>query len=410
MASLMLGIDFSKTDMQVSLWNEEQTCANVYQFPEYLGGEIIPTMVTADEGGNFLFAKEALDYCIKMQKHGITSLYGNLSEEIVNLGNIKLSVNEVFAHYMREILATIRKRYGSASIAKIGITGERFTAEKKEHIAKIMESIGYTRDKLFFATHADAVLWYEQCEGMKGSSMTLDFDSKGMIAYMINAGNEELDMPYYVESIDYSGFMKGGLTGLLEEEERKKAFTDITEIATARKASARLYVTGPIVETPEILQILIDFFSNGRRIFTGRSLYCLGACYLAVKEKLPKRAIADNQIFHNISLEAYEDAVIHQVPLLKAGQDLSRAEAKIQVIMDDTTEMKFKVEDVRTAKVVTCTLHPECGYCRENKTLRMEIEVKFMDYNTLVLKVRDVGFGDIFPATYRVWEQIVNLG
>ncbi len=410
MASLMLGIDFSKTDMQVSLWNEEQTCANVYQFPEYLGGEIIPTMVTADEDGNFLIAKEALDYCIKMQKHGITSLYGNLSEEIVNLGNIKLGVNEVFAHYMREILATIRKRYGSASIAKIGITGERLTAEKKEHIAKIMESIGYTKDKLFFATHADAVLWYEQCESMKGSSMTLDFDSKGMIAYMINAGNEELDMPYYVESIDYSGFMKGGLTGMLDEEERKKAFTDITEIATARKASARLYVTGPIVETPEILQILIDFFSNGRRIFTGRSLYCLGACYLAVKEKFPKRAIADNQIFHNISLEAYEDAVIHQVPLLKAGQDLGRAEAKMQVIMDDTTEMKFKVEDVRTAKVVTCTLHPEGGYCRENKTLRMEIEAKFMDYNTLVLKVRDVGFGDIFPATYRVWEQIVNLG
>lgn len=410
MASLMLGIDFSKTDMQVSLWNEEQTCANVYPFPEYMGGEIIPTMVAADENGKLLIAKEALDYCIKTQTHGITSLYGNLSNETVNLGSVKLTVNEVFAHYMQELLAAIRKRYGSASIAKIGITGERLTAEKKEHIAEIMESIGYTRDKLFFATHADTVLWYELCEGMKGSSMTLDFDSKGMVAYMVNAGNEELDLPYYVESIDYSGFMKGGLAGILDDEERKKAFTDITEIATARKASARLYVTGTIVETPEIQQVLIDFFSNGRRIFTGRSLYCLGACYLAVKEKLPKKAIADNQIFHTISLEAYEDAMIHPVLLLKAGQDVSRAEAKIQVILDDTTEMKFKAEDVRTAETVTCTLRPEGLCCRENKTVRMEIEAKFLDYNTLVLKVRDVGFGDIFPATYRVWEQIVNLG
>lgn len=409
MASLMLGIDFSKTDMQVAIWNEEQTCADVYQFPDFMGGEIIPTMVIADEDGRLLVAKEALDYSIQRQKQGITSLYGNLSNETVNPGCVELTVNEIFAHYMQETLSTIRKRYGSASVARIGITGERLTAEKKEHIAEVMESIGYAKDKLFFATHADAVLWYELCEGTRGSSMTLDFDSKGMLAYLINTGSEELDIPYYVETIDYTSLMPGGLVGILEEEERQNSFTNITELAIARKAIAKLYVTGTIVETPGIPQILGKYFNNGRRIFTGRSLYCLGACYLAVKEKLPKKAIADNQIFHNVFLEAYEDAMIHPVPLLKAGQDLSRAEAGIQVILDDTEEMKFRVEDVRTAEAIICTLHPDRLSFRENKTLRLEIEVKFLDYHTLVLKVRDIGFGEIFPATFRVWEQIVNL-
>ena len=65
MASLMLGIDFSKTDMQIGIWNEERTCADVYQFPEYMGGDIIPTMVIANEEGNLLVAKEALDYSMK---------------------------------------------------------------------------------------------------------------------------------------------------------------------------------------------------------------------------------------------------------------------------------------------------------------------------------------------------------
>lgn len=410
MASLMLGIDFSKTDMQIGLWNEERTCADVYQFPEYMGGEVIPTMVIATEEGKLLVAKEALDYGIRMQKHGVTSLYGNLSNEKLDLGGMEMSVNQVFAHYLQETLATIRKRYGSASIARIGITGERMTEERKEHLAEIMESIGYSRDKLFFASHADAVLWYELCEGTKGGSMTLDFDSKGMVAYLINSGNDELEIPYYVETIDYSGLMPGGLSGILDEEERKNSFTSITELAIARKAIARLYVTGSIVDTPGISQILGRFFNTGRRIFTGRSLYCLGACYLAVKEKLPKRAIGDNQIFHNVSLEAYEDAIIHPVQLLKAGTPMNRAGAEIQVILDDTKEMKFQIEDVRTAEAIYCTLHPEEFYYRENKTLRLEIEARFLDYETLVLKVRDVGFGDICPATYRVWEQIVNLG
>ena len=409
MASLMLGIDFSKTDMQIGLWNEERTCADVYQFPDYMGGEVIPTMVIANEVGQLLVAKEALDYSMKMQKHGVTSLYGNVSNETLELGSVKMTVNQVFAHYLQETLSTIRKRYGSASIARIGITGERMTEEKKEHLTEIMESIGYSKDKLFFASHADAVLWYEICEGTKNGSMTLDFDSKGMMAYLINSGNEELEVPYYVETIDYSSLMPGGLSGILDEEERKNSFTSITELAIARKAIARLYVTGTIVDTPGIPQILGRFFNTGRRIFTGRSLYCLGACYLAVKEKLPKKAIGDNQIFHNVSLEAYEDATVHQVPLLKAGTPLSRAGAAIQVILDDTKEMKFQIKDVRTTETMNCTLHPEDFFCRENKTLRLEIQAKFLDYETLVLKIRDVGFGDICPATYRVWEQIVNL-
>lgn len=410
MASLMLGIDFSKTDMQIGLWNEECTCADVYRFPEYLGGEVIPTMVIANEEGNLLVAKEALDYSMKTQQQGITSLYGRISNKSLNLGGVEMSVNEVFAHYLRELLAVIRKRYGGASIARIGITGERLTEEKEEHLAEVMESIGYSRDKLFFASHADAVLWYEICEGTKGGSMTLDFDSKGMIAYLINAGNDEIDIPYYMETVDYSSLMPGGLENILDKEERENSFTNITELAIARKALSRLYVTGAIIETPGIPQLLNRYFDTGRRIFTGRSLYCLGACYMAVKEKLPKKAIGDNRIFHNVSLEAYQDAVVKPVRLLNAGTLLKRACSVIQVILDDTKEMKFRIEDVRTKESIQCTLRPEEFHYRENKTLRLEIESRFLDYETLVLKVRDVGFGDICPATYQVWEQIVNLG
>ena len=65
MASLMLGIDFSKTDMQIGIWNEERTCADVYRFPDYMGGEIIPTMVIANEEGKLLVAKEALDFAFR---------------------------------------------------------------------------------------------------------------------------------------------------------------------------------------------------------------------------------------------------------------------------------------------------------------------------------------------------------
>ena len=36
--------------------------------------------------------------------------------------------------------------------------------------------------------------------------------------------------------------------------------------------------------------------------------------------------------------------------------------------------------------------------------------LQFLDYSTLVIKLRDIGFGSIHPPTFRVWEQIVQLG
>lgn len=409
MASLMLGIDFSKTDMQVSLWNEEQTCADVYRFPEAIGGEIVPMMVIQGDDGRMLVAREALDYSIDAKKHGVTMLYGNVSNEMLNFGGEQKTVNEVFAFYLQELLASIRKRYGSASIARIGITGERLNQEKIEHLKEVMESIGYSEDKLFFSSHADAVMWYEMCVGLKGSSMALDFDSHGMLAYLINSGNEDVGIPYYVETIDYSSLMSGGLEKIIDEEERKVSFTNVTELAIARKAIARLYVTGTIVDTPGVPQILGRYFNTGRRIFTGRSLYSLGACYHAVKEKPPKKAIGDGRIYHNVYLEAYQDAVHGPVRLLKAGTNLTEAMAGMQVIFDDTRDLKFQIEDMRTKESVFCTLHPEEFHFRENRTMRMEIKAGFLDTETLVLRLKDVGFGDIYPATYRVWEQIVNL-
>ncbi len=409
MAALMLGIDFSKTDMQISLWNEEKTCAEIYQFSDS-DGEILPTMVIVKEDGTVLVAKEALDYSIIMKKNGFTSLYGNKSKEQITMEGYTKTGNEWFALYLEEILSLIRQRYGGASIAKIGITGERMTERKKEQLIAVMQSIGYSREKLFFSTHADAVLWYEIYSGAtKGASMTLDFDGKGMLAYFIQLGNEALKRPYYVETINYSTSMKGSLETILDEKERHKQFADLLERVISKKSISRLYVTGNFMDHPEIIRILSSYTSGGRRIFTGRALYCLGVCYHAVKEKFPKYVISDGQIFHNVFLYAYQNDELGHVRLLKAGTNLLLARTTVQVILDNTKELLFRIENLRNGEKINCIFRPEEFYVKEDKTLRLEIELRFLEYETLILKVRDVGFGEIRSATYRVWEQIISL-
>ncbi len=410
MAALMLGIDFSKTDMQISLWNEERTRAELYNFNGTPVGETIPMMVIADETGNLLTAREALEYSVQTGKQGVTSLYGNLSTEPVELEKGCYTISQLFAVYLQSVIGMVRKRYGGAPVAKIGITGERMTEERKKHIIQVMKTIGYTEEQLFFSTHADAFLWYELYERVgNGNAMTMDFDNRGMIAYMIHPEDVKSNTPYYVETTDYTELMPGSISSMREMEERVRCFDNVADVALARKQIETLYVTGDFLDSQEINRSLQNLSEDNRRVFAGRGLYCLGACRQAVKEKWPKGVIGDRKVFHTVFIEAYEDAEEKPVLLLAAGTALTEAAAAVQLILDETDELKFQIEDVRTRETMQCTVKPEGLRIRENKTIRLEVRVMFLDYETLVIKVRDIGFGEIYPATYRVWEQLIHL-
>lgn len=413
----MLGLDFGKTDLLISLWNEEMACAEIYNIYGAKGDEAVPSMVIYSEDGRLLIGKEAVEYCLKEQKNGISVFYGQKEGEEVELNGMKKTVEELFSSYLDTVFSIIRRRYGGALIARIGITGERLQESEKERFTKIFEKIGYSKEKLYFSTHADAFLWYEMCEGAvrrdaikRQPVMALDYDSKGLLCYLLHPAEEEKGIPYYLETADYSERMPGGLPGIWPEEERYSCFAQMTELALSRKDTSWLYVTGRYVETQQASEVLQQFSREDRRIFCGRSLYALGACYRAVKERFTKKVISDGQIFHNVSLFAYKDARNGLVPLALAGTPVSEAEGSVQVILDDTLELKFQIEDMRTRKSITCTFRPDDLRERENRTIRLEVALRFLDYGTLIIKLRDIGFGSIYPPTFRVWEQMVQLG
>lgn len=417
MAALMLGLDFCKTDLLISLWNEDRTCAEIYNISGTKGDEFIPSMVIYDKEGRLLAGKEAVEYSLKEKESGITALYAQPPSEVVELNGIRKTVEELFGAYLDSIFFRIRKRFGGALIARIGITGERLTAQERTWLTSVFESIGYSADKLYFSSHADAFLWYEFYDVQAGdtnlgtkNAMALDFDSKGMQSYHLTASNEEKGIPYYLETVNFSELMPGGLSGIRQEEEQAQCFSTMTELALNRREVSRLYVTGAYAETAQATQVLQGFSRADRRIFSGRSLYALGACYHAVKERITKAVICDGQVFHRVSLLAYEDAKNEWIPMIKAGTLLTEATKRTQVILDDTLNLQIKIEDVRNSESLSCTFEPEGIRLRENKTIRLELTLSFLDYDTLIIKLRDIGFGSIYPATFRVWEQVVSLG
>lgn len=412
MAALMLGIDFSETDLQLSLWNEERTCAEVYSLDNISVQEVIPLFVVALQDGSFLAGREALEYTKQEQKEGASALYGTDIPEVITLNGKQWTSGELLAGLLGRVFSEIRKRFGGASIARIGITGERMDEKGKKRLLRLFDGLGYPEEKLFFSSHADAFLWYEMSESGDQAgklSMALDFDCRGMLSYTLHPREEGKEHPSYLEKTDYTEFMPSGLEKIQPEEERTECFSHVVGLALNRREPVRLYVTGRSVEQESITRILETFSSKNRRIFCGRSLYSLGVCCQAVKGKFTKPVISDGQLFHSVFLEAYQDGRSVLVPMAKAGMQKRCSMAVQQVILDETDRLSFRTADARTGAELAFTIQPDHFRPRENKTLRLEVTTYFLDERTLVVKLRDVGFGAISPASYRVWEQMISL-
>ncbi len=366
MASIMLGIDIKKNDILLRIWNEEHSHADFYR----------PATAASDDPEKTIKQK------------------------------------------LEERLGAIRSRYGGATFARIGITGERMDEKAVAEYTAMFKELGYDREKLYFASHADALAWYEiteNCADRSRISMAVDYCSDGMRAHILHPMLEVKNSPFFVESIDYSEMMRESLDDIEVLSERVTMLKKMTNIAIGHRDVARLYITAKCVDfnpgddenKPE-LTALGSFFTATRKVFAGTSLYSQGACYMAAREKIGKPVIMDRQIYHNVYLDAYKEALSGPVKILSAGTYIDKATEKLQVIMDDTDEITIKAEDLRTGATQSFSVKTDMPQ-RENKTIRYEVTVSFLDCTTLVIKLRDVGFGDIYPASYRIWEQLIKL-
>ena len=413
MASLMLGLDFCKSEVFVGLWAEEERCSKSFSVPKKSQGDHIPLYVVPLPDGTFLAGHEGLDYSISNRVNGVSILYGDGVREKVTLGDREYDIRELLAGFLGDVLGTIKKYYGNAQIARLCITGERMNPEDRERITSALHILGYTDSQFLIINHANAFLFYMVGAGedrRKTKAATVDLDSAGACTYSYVPADNRLGTPGYVRSDNADVITRTNLEAIEDEEEKVKSFEGIINMTmTFVRPVSVLYVTGRSIADERIKNVLKGYASERMKIFSGQNLYSSGACFRAAIENLEDKYITDGSIFHSISMEGYKDAVIDEVQLIPAGTPLSEAEHTISVIPDDTRELVFHVKDHRNGDRKSITFVMDDLEIKENKTNRLQITVTFLDIFTMVIKVRDMGFGDIYPASFRVWEQIVKL-
>ena len=96
--------------------------------------------------------------------------------------------------------------------------------------------------------------------------------------------------------------------------------------------------------------------------------------------------------------------------LASAGESWYEARGVLEVILDNQEELELTItphQDPKQKRVVKIPLE---GFPkRPNKTTRVRIAAGFLDEKTMVIKIVDRGFGELFPRSDAEIRQEVSL-
>ena len=147
--------------------------------------------------------------------------------------------------------------------------------------------------------------------------------------------------------------------------------------------------------------------------FVGKNLYSKGACYAGfVKNRerdWPFVYMGDNELKINVFLKVLDQKTIRFYPLASAGESWYESRGECEVILDGTPEIEFWIQKPESreahVEVLELTDLPE----RERRTTRLRVSARPVSDRDICLNIRDLGFGEIVPASGKTWEHVIHL-
>ncbi|MBQ0000192.1 MAG: hypothetical protein KBT01_01450, partial [Clostridiales bacterium] len=148
-----------------------------------------------------------------------------------------------------------------------------------------------------------------------------------------------------------------------------------------------------------------------RKVFYGNNLYARGACASGVEKTEEKnlknyRFMSSSLVTHSVGMDMRVNGANAFHPLLEAGINWFECSGGCELILDRAEELIFSVSDGVEKWKISMELPgvPK----RPNKTTRLSLHMEYVSKDECVITVKDLGFGDLFPSTGKIWKERTN--
>lgn len=414
--SLIVGFDLGDATTQISVSADggEPESVNISLNKNMF---LIPTaLCVRSDSRDWLFGDDALRLKNREAGQYIDNLLDHVEkEDVINVYGQDFDGNALLEKFIRKTFTALRQKYLQDRVDQVIVTVKNKTEKITSAIESAFEAMGYEVSAVKVLSYMESFMYYSvsQRKELWANDVSLfDFDEQGLKYYQLSTSKKSSPITVTASSYDLSDELSYEMLLTMVESRVEGILKNISEKLLYRQILSTIYFTG-VGFDGDWANNVIKSLCPGRRVFKGQNLYAKGAAYygLISKDESYKDFLflTNDQVRYNVSIRMFKDNRIAEYPIVKAGTDWREVNARTVGILDDSDEVFFTLfHTVRkeTKHVIVSLRNLEQ---RENKTTRVHVSAKFLDRDTLVITVKDLGFGEFFSNSYRVWEKVITF-
>ncbi len=336
-------------------------------------------------------------------------------EPVYAMGKESEPVN-VMAAFFRKTLSLTKKKYPNEAIRQLVVTTEYQDFRLISVIYRALEKLGIGKDRAMVVDRKQSYIYYAMSQRKElwvNQVGLFDYTEEKITYYQMQTDRFKRPMSVTVTERDYSDYIPMFTGNENTVEEKESIFEGMVQGAIHGQIITTLYMTGAGF-ADGFAENVMKKLCVGRHLFQGDNLYVSGACYCA-REVAGERTMEEfvyldkDMISSHVFIEAYTDAKVQEILLAKAGTPWYQIDHELDLIPNGDTELEIKVKNVVTREKMSHMIPMEGIPGRTERIARIGLQIRFAGKEKCIITVRDKGFGEFFPSSYRIWEETIML-
>lgn len=403
-----LGIDIDDENAVISYYElnmkEPQTLSTV------AGSEVfqIPVLLTKKKGiGQWFIGEEAKHLAMQQGEEGASKLLSRaILGEKVFVENEKYDASALLLLYIKKLMLLAGSLGKPQNPDKVVICLEKLSREVTELFTLIATDLGLTGDQIVLLDRRECFYYfvYRQDKELTLHDVCL-FDYRGEDIWCCRLSRKQNTTPQLITLTEEVRRM--GCT------ERDETFLRVLSDSFKGHIISSSYLIGDGFDGNWMKQS-VAFLCKGRRAFVGKNLYSKGACYAAAvldgQQEWQYVYLGDNEMKINVCLKVYNRGTTEFFTLISAGDNWYDTVGECEVILDGSPEIDFWLQPPNTKEARVEKLELSDLPKRPPRTTRLRITAKPLSDVRVQILIRDLGFGEFFKSSDKIWEYVMEFG
>lgn len=415
--AFFLGYDLNDNNVQICYCREG--AGQMSPISSVAGGEnyIIPSVLCKRKGSNqWLFGDEAVRTAARGDGYLVDNLIRRcLIKDTVTLEGDSFHPERLLELFVRKTFQIIASVCDLAQAHTMVMAVERLDSPMVELMRRILDAIAIKPRQIRFQDYKESFYYYtyNQNPALYNYDVVLFSYYKETIRCLYMTRNRKT-VPTVIDvserifpSMQDMGMAFDGTAKEAADQKRDEIFAEIIGEVFGKNIISSVFLIGDGFGQ-DWMKTSLQLLCKNRKVFLGQNLFSEGACYAAMgslnEGDRDTVYLGDYKVQSNIGIPVENSGEQSIYPLILAGNNWFEEEQSCDVIPDQVQEIELHIFPLGHRDPQVRTLDLTGLPQRPNKTTRLRIHAWMETASLVRIEVRDLGFGEWFPATDKVWE------